>query len=1259
MFFCGAGISFPAGLPSFKGLVDEIYGRVGTVRNAIEQKAYERHQFDATLDLLERRLPGQRLAVRTALADALQPKLRRKGAKDTHTALLELARSRDGALRLVTTNYDRIFARLTKRSKPTVAAYAAPLLPIPKKTRWNGLVYLHGLLPEDADASALNRLVVTSGDFGLAYLTERWAARFVSELFRNYIVCFVGYSINDPVLRYMMDALAADRMLGEITPQAFALADCMLGREEAKTTEWEAKGATPILYEVPESGDHSALHRTLKAWADTYRDGLLGTERIVVDYAMTRPAASTRQDDFVGRMLWALAHHSGLPAKRFADLDPVPPLDWLNALSTERYGHLDLTRFNVPLQAEVGTELTFSLIRRPAPCHSGPWMMLASSGTMDAAWDAVMFHLARWLVRHLDDPALILWLAKRGGQPHSRLVRLIEDRLDTIARLEQEDGLDELARIRTQAPNAIPRPLLRPVWRLFLAGRVKSPSRSMDLYSWRNRLLCEGLTVGLRMELRELLAPRVTLREPFRLHGDDPETEVSERLELLSGSKDEPECLEQLLDWELVLAADHVQSAVSSLTDTERWRIALPALIEDFQQLLRDALDLMRELGKTDDCNDHSHWYLPSITPHWQNRHFRDWVTLIELVRDAWLALRENNPVQAVQVARGWFDRPHSTFKRLALFAASQDDCIAPDQWVQWLVADDAWWLWSVETGRETLRLLVLQGQHLTPQVLERLEMAILAGPPRSMFKRDLEPESWRDQVEHSIWLHLAKLQSSAVDLSSIAEERLAALSAAHPEWELASNESDEFSIWMSGTGDPDFKDRREVELAPRKRSELVDWLKLPKPTQSFYYEDTWREACRKHLLNTGYALWDLSREGHWPTERWREALLAWSEKRRAQRSWHFFAQLVRTMPDEVLQEIVSGMSWWLRVVSRSLDRDEAVFFDLCRRIMVLSQLDGNETGQPVARAINHPIGHITQALLNLWLRPAPNDNDGLPTDLEPFFTELCDTGVARFRHGRVLLASRLVTFYRVDQSWTKAHLLPLLEWQTDAVEARAAWEGFLWSPRRYPPLLIAFKSQLLDTARHYPELGEHARNFAAFVTYAALDPVDPYTAGGFQEALGALPPEGLQEVAKALVRALNGSGDQREEYWTNRVQPFWHGIWPKSRLLATKSIAETLAQLSIAARGQFPAALATVADWLQPIEHTHFVVSLLRESGLPGRFPENALHLLDAIIDDRSWPPRELGQCLTSIAQDMPDLQQDHRYQRLADYCRKHDIRM
>lgn len=137
VFFCGAGISYPAGLPGFKGLVDDIYRLVGTTRNSIEHDAYSRNQFDATLDLLERRLPGQRLAVRTALMKALQPSLRRKGATDTHAALLQLARNREGAVRLVTTNFDHIFARVAKRTKQLVNAYPAPLLPIPKNSRWN------------------------------------------------------------------------------------------------------------------------------------------------------------------------------------------------------------------------------------------------------------------------------------------------------------------------------------------------------------------------------------------------------------------------------------------------------------------------------------------------------------------------------------------------------------------------------------------------------------------------------------------------------------------------------------------------------------------------------------------------------------------------------------------------------------------------------------------------------------------------------------------------------------------------------------------------------------------------------------------------------------------------------------------------------------------------------------------------------------------------------------------------------------------
>ncbi len=1251
VFFCGAGISYPAGLPSFKGLVDDIYRLCDTQPEDIESEALERDQFDAALDLLERRHPGQRLAVRSALAKALKPKLKRKGATDTHAALLRLGRSREGALRLVTTNFDRVFHSAANRLGQTIQVYSAPMLPIPKNSRWDGLVYLHGQLPAKKDDTALNRLVVTSGDFGLAYLTERWASRFVSELFRNYVVCFVGYSINDPVLRYMMDALAADRMLGEVTPQAWAMGDSQPGQQNHKKIEWEAKGVKPILYEVPAgSHDHSALHKTLHTWADTYRDGTLGKERIVVSHALARPSASTQQDDFVGRMLWAISDKSGLPAKRFADFNPVPSLDWLlEAFSDERFQYSDLIRFDVPPRDEEDSKLRFSLVRRPAAYDRAPPMLLVSGGNTESEWDDVMSQLARWLVRHLGDPRMIIWISKRGGHLNERWKWLIEHRLDYLDSLEKDGKTSELDEIRLNAPKAIPGSKMRTLWLLLLSGRVKRPWRARDLYHWRARLKREGLTTALRLEVRDLLTPQVILKEPF--YWDDEEESSDETTEEL-----------QMVDWELALAADHAHSTMRDLNG-DHWVSVLPLLLEDFQQLLRDALDISRDLGGADDRSDESHWHLPSITPHRQNRGFHDWVILIELLRDAWLAILSIDSERATRIAQVWFELPYPTFKRLALFAASQESCAEPKQWVGWLLADGAWWLWSSETRREVFRLLVLQGHQISGITQKRLEKAILEGPPQGMYHDDIDPDDRQGLVDRSVWLHLAKLKSSGLTLSTVAGRRLEQLSHSYPQWKLATNERDEFSHWMTGSSDPDYEDSRDVDIAPWKRHELVQWLSKKRPEERPFYEDTWRDVCRKHLLNSLYALQDLAREDVWPTGRWREALQAWSEGRLIRRSWCYAAPIVSTIPDPVLQKIVHAVTRWIEGVSKLVEHHEDILLSLCHRVLELPleagtgiKRNGEPIAAPVTEAINHPVGHITRALINLWFKQNPNDNDLLPANIKRFFTDLCDIQVDRFRNGRVLLGAHLIALYRVDPSWTEQNLLPLFRWDNPS-EAKAVWEGFLWSPRLYQPLLIAFKSQFLETANHYDDLGEHRQQFAAYLTYAGLGPIEGYTVDDFRSAVRVLPQKGLEECAQALYQALEGAGDQCEDYWKNRVQPFWQHVWPKSRDLATERIAESLTRLVIAARSEFSAALAAVQDWLLPIEHPDYVVLLLHESGLCSRFPEDALRLLSLVVIDQMWIPRELGQCLDDIEQANAKLVEDTLYLRLRELSRRRGV--
>ena len=264
VFFCGAGISYPAGLPTFKGLVEKIYQSLGEVQSDIEESAFDSDLLDTTLGLLEGRIVGGRATLRKRLAEALEPNYSLPAATTMHEALLILARGRDrdggvgGKFRLITTNFDRIFERLRDTGLSDFQSFSAPLLPIPKQ-RWDGLVYLHGLLPKATSEQELDRLVVTSGDFGLAYLAERWAARFVSELFRSFTVCFVGYSLNDPILRYMRDALAADARLGESPIEAFAFGGVRKGQEAKNEREWLAKNVTPILY--PSAQNHVLLQK--------------------------------------------------------------------------------------------------------------------------------------------------------------------------------------------------------------------------------------------------------------------------------------------------------------------------------------------------------------------------------------------------------------------------------------------------------------------------------------------------------------------------------------------------------------------------------------------------------------------------------------------------------------------------------------------------------------------------------------------------------------------------------------------------------------------------------------------------------------------------------------------------------------------------------------------------------------------------------------------------------------------------------------
>lgn len=1193
VFFCGAGISYPAGLPGFGGLVDGICTRLGVVRTRIEQTAFDRGEFDTTVSLLESRVPGGRQAVRKALAAALSPNLTLPDATRTHEALLTLGRNKGGHLRLITTNFDRLFDEAGRRIGLAPDEFHAPLLPVPKK-RWDGLVYLHGKLPETANSADLERLVISSGDFGLAYLTERWAARFVSELFRGHTVCFVGYSLNDPVMRYMMDALAADHQLGEAPTEVFAVGGTSASDYDKTADEWRAKNVTPILY-PSENHDHSALHRTLQAWADTYRDGVRGKEAIVSRYAGLEPTGSTRQDDFVGRMLWALCDPSGLPAKTFADADPAPSLAWLDAFSETRFGHRDLARFRVNPDPVEDTGLSFSFVARPAPYSLAPLMRLVRHrGDVAPRWDNVMPFIARWLLRHLDDPTFLLWVVGQGGAMHDSFIHL--------ARAELE--------VRP------PRAGMEVLWRLMISGHLAVADGRRNPYEWIRRLSTEGLTPLLRFELRELLKPKIRVRAPYKFDetpNDEPSAGPAPR---------------DLVNLELVLNSEHAQAFLQALKGSPRWELSLPEVLETATGLLADAMDLLALVHLADETSDSSHWQRASIGEHPQNQTFRDWTVLIDILRDAWLAMARLDPARATREVRRWSSLRYPIFRRFVFFAlAERRDLFSLPERLGFLLSDDGWWMWSVETHREAMVLLRGMAKELNPAASKRLQRAILKGPPTRMFREDTDAAALQRIFERETWLRLAALVDAGADPIAATLDRLASFAAQHPQ-HSPPTERDDFPVWIGDAGE-----LREVVTTPFTIRELIQWLRDNSHVDDLHLDDDWRDRCRSDFRRTAAALCHLALREEWPTERWQQALQAWSEPELRERSWRCLSRILIRAPGPVISGMSRALAWWLNGASKTLKVDQDAFFTLVNKVLAASHeqrptLDDD----PLFTAINHPVGLVTEAVFNLWYALGLEDNQGIAGEIRAVFDLLCDGDVPAYRHGRIILARNVISLFRVDQSWTQLRMVPRFNWRASTEEARLAWTGYLWSPRFYPPLLTAISQSFLETAERYSQLGQVADNYASLLTFAALEG-EPFTIDELRKATAALPEDGLGRALVTLQDGLRTAGDRRQEHWRNRTKPYWTRIWPKSRHLVSPAVATGAAGLAIAAGDDFPEAVAMVRDWLVPLPHPDHVLRQLLEAGHCARFPQDALALMGAVVgSDIAWSAEELRSCLISV---------------------------
>ena len=655
-------------LPNFEGLVCHVYADCGRVRPDRHERPRE---LDRELDLLEQDLVrGQ---VRKSVVERLS--VETCDSLVVHEALIDLSRTTKGC-RLVTTNFDN---RFQEAGLGESVIDVAPKLPVPKPHSWSTLVHLHGRIPSDPDCPDGEgaNLVLTSADFGRAYLVERWAARFVTELFRHFTVVFVGYGLSDPVMRYLMDALDAERRMGGRIQRAYAFAD---STSEAKKP-WRSKTVEPIVYDDVDV--HRLLRDTLVEWARIRTDHH-ARSRIVLDGVAKLVGPIGDRD--VARVTWALAEPEAARA-----LAEAPPIDEeqdfskIEAWLTEFYKAGLLGRVN----ADTGHD-------------NSPQVQLVDGGALSQdplGVDRVAAHLATWVARHLHVPQVFAWVVRRGGHLHPVLRREIRCSL-------------------AESEIPIP-PRLRHLWTVLIETTAPEPFR----FVYQEGQFTAAKSESEKRRLEETVLQGLTPR--LRVHPGP-----SNYLRIQSWAADETTSISSLE------ACGHLRLEVGDAhTRREARRLFADATVlarhaERLTSYLEDAIALLGDddTVTTDEKGEPKFYYRYWVATN-SDPDFDKWTYLIDLVRDSYTALAKTDLGRAFVLLMRWAVSERWLFRRIALHAITEDQSADIRLAEQLLLGGPEPSIWRPELRNEVLRLLNKSGSRLPEDLCARIIEAVHAGP--------------------------------------------------------------------------------------------------------------------------------------------------------------------------------------------------------------------------------------------------------------------------------------------------------------------------------------------------------------------------------------------------------------------------------------------------------------------------------------------------------------------------------------------------
>jgi len=1202
LFFCGAGVSrAKAGLPDFLSLACQVADELGAAQHSDVRRLLKAAipsaggskpaatvAIDRAFTLLQQEF--EIADVRRAVAGFL------KAPDDCdlspHRTLLDLSRIRTGQPRLVTTNFDLLF----ERSEKGLQSSAPPRLPDPRRPKdFHGIVHLHGAVNQGHDGAEHDEFVLSSGEFGHAYLSDGWATRYIQGLLERFVIVFVGYSADDPPVQYLLEAMNQGTK-GD--PRLYAFHQ---GSAQDAIAQWSHRGVMPIPFD-----QYSSLWSTLEAWADRARD-VDAWHRTIIERAKGGPATVTPHE----RSLVAHLARSSDGARMLATADFTLSAEWLfvfdRAVRYSTPAHWRVPPDSIdpfealgldedPLPDRVEAQDPFA--RRKAPADAWDAFEIAADDRHTASIDAFarltgpaasvagvlparLSHLGQWIARVAHQPAVAAWMAGRGTL-HSQIRHAVTWRL----RYQATEFSDVISNAWARLMDA----------EVIDAGQLRyTIGAEVERVGWSSRLIRAGVA---------LYRPYIVVNQGTAMpwFGQDQEVPMT-----------------SLMRAEVEYPRPYVPFVFPND------QLALVCRL--FRAHLELAVQLEGELKESGAL------YFDAIRPLDGERpsEFRlnglmgTFTGLVE-------SLAAVDQAAAQREVEAWNEHEDAAFTHLRVWASGYAALMTPERATATLLGVSAQVFWSSEHERDLLLAIRDRWEAWSPAQRIQIEQRILEEPLPWFTER----EDQKDIVAYYRLNRLQWLKEQGVLFSFDERETMVLLRALSPNWEEAAAQH---------TAQPRITRVRSVEdnnddslLAEVPLDDVVTaaghlaGYDFGQGTVRNPFSGLARRRPARALRGLVYASKrGLDTGAAWSTFLNRQIQGSPSSRLRAQ-----VTRRLSQLPVTAALAIAHPIADWMTSYGHDLGQTAPVALEgLWRHILVVLEAEEPETRSGrldwVNEAINRPAGKLAELMFKDGRLDACRVDSGLPEDWLGRLEALLALPPPQGFYALAVVSLRFGWLSLVAPAWTEAHVLP---WATDeGMGGKAFWSGFL-SAGRTPSsvFFMRIKAPLLRWATDESVGRTYQRTVAGMllIGWRGVDPDHPETQHITDVELREVLILGNDELRREMLWQLGywakSENKDEEDGWDALILPFLRRVWPLQRSVRTAASSGALLNLAFSVPEHLFDEVVTAIERRLTVVEIGAMMGTLEEEALQAFVQDHARALLSLLWgvlseDATRWP--------------------------------------